>query len=219
MHRQEVISLLDAHQTRFMEEAAYVAKARGFVTANEDCFDRELWPGHVTGSAWVLNPARDQVLLLHHRKHGKWFQPGGHADGDSDILRVALRETAEETGLNPTQIRLIDRAIFDVDIHSIPATSQAPRHEHIDIRFLVEIDDDLPIPGNDESHQVLWVPLPQVARFNNNRSTHRMVEKTRRLRLEGRPLGAGRHERRGRFGLSLTRSGQRQIDGQRLSGQ
>jgi hypothetical protein len=43
------------------------------------------------------------------------------------------------------------------------------------------MDDDLEIPGNDESHDILWVPLHQVARFNNNRSTFRMVEKTRRL--------------------------------------
>ena len=174
--------MLDAHETRFMEEAAYLEKAREFVRTNADCFHRDHWPGHVTGSAWVVSPQRDQVLLLHHRKHDQWFQPGGHADGDSDILRVALRETAEETGLDPSHIRLVDGAIFDVDIHSIPASAHHPRHAHIDIRFLVEMDDDLSIPGNDESHQVRWVPLSQVARFNNNRSTHRMVEKTRRRR-------------------------------------
>ena len=182
MHRRELLALLDAHETRFMEEAAYIARAREFVLTHEDCFDRDLWPGHVTGSAWVVNPGRNQALLLHHRKHGQWFQPGGHADGDADILRVALRETSEETGLDVSHIRLVNAAVFDVDIHSVPVNGLDPRHEHIDIRFLVEMDDDLAIPGNDESHQVLWVPLPQVARFNNNRSTHRMVEKTRRLR-------------------------------------
>ena len=182
MNRHALLSLLDAHETRFMEEAAYLAKARQFVRAHADCFHRNHWPGHVTGSAWVVSPRRDQVLLLHHRKHDQWFQPGGHADGDTDILRVALRETAEETGLEPSHIRLVDGAIFDLDIHSIPASAHGPRHEHIDIRFLVEMDDDLSIPGNDESHQVRWVPLPQVPRFNNNTSTHRMVEKTRRRR-------------------------------------
>jgi hypothetical protein len=57
-----------------------------------------------------------------------------------------------------------------------------PRHLHYDIRFLLEMDDDLTIAGNDESHPVLWVPLHQVACFNNNRSTFRMLETTRRLR-------------------------------------
>jgi len=67
-------------------------------------------------------------------------------------------------------------------VHTIAASQRGPQHEHFDIRFLVEMDDDQAIPGNDESHQVLWVPLNAVSRFNNNLSTYRMVEKTRRLR-------------------------------------
>lgn len=183
MHRRELLGLLDRHHSRFMDEAAFVQRTRQFVQAHEDCFFRELSPGHVTGSAWVVNPGRDKALMLHHRKHDQWFQPGGHADGDADILRVALRETAEETGLDASHIRLVDRALFDVDIHTIAESPRGPRHRHFDIRFLVEMDDNLALPGNDESHQVLWVPLHQVARFNNNRSTHRMVEKTRHLRM------------------------------------
>ncbi len=182
MHRQELLKLLEQHDTRFMEEAAYVERARAFVEAHEDCFYRELRPAHVTGSVWVVNPARDKALLLHHRKHDQWFQPGGHADGDADILRVSLRETSEETGLDSSHIRLVDGKLFDVDIHAVPHGVDDTGHEHIDCRFLVEMDDDIEIPGNDESHDVIWVPLWQVARFNRNRSTHRMVEKTRRLR-------------------------------------
>jgi 8-oxo-dGTP pyrophosphatase MutT (NUDIX family) len=147
-----------------------------------DCFNRDLSPAHVTGSAWVVSPDRSQVLMMHHRKHGQWFQPGGHADGDADILRVALRETSEETSLDPAQIRLLGETVFDVDIHTIPASVRGPQHQHIDVRFLVEIDNDLQIPGNDESHEIRWVDLIDVTRFNNNRSTYRMMEKTRHLR-------------------------------------
>lgn len=182
MHRQELFSLLQSYRTPFNTEAGYVTRIRRFVQQHEDCFDSHLWPGHVTGSAWVVNPRRDKVLLLHHRKHDQWFQPGGHADGDADILRVALRETHEETGLPPEVIHLVDGGIFDVDIHRIPASALGPEHMHFDIRFLVEIDDRLAVPGNDESHQVLWVPLEEVSRFNNNLSTYRMLEKSRRLR-------------------------------------
>ena len=182
MHRSELLGLLDRHQTRFMEEAAYIDRTQVFVQGHEDCFHCDLWPGHVTGSAWVVSPDRRRVLLLHHRKHDQWFQPGGHADGDADILRVALRETSEETGLDASHIRLVNGEIFDLDVHTISESRRGPRHEHFDIRFLVEMDDDLEIPGNDESHDILWVELHEVARYNNNRSTHRMVEKTRRLR-------------------------------------
>ena len=182
MHRQELLQLLNNHSTRFMDEAGFVARARAFVEANADCFHRDHWPAHVTGSAWVVSPDRRHVLMMHHRKHDQWFQPGGHADGDADILRVALRETAEETGLEARQVRLLHMEVFDVDVHSIAASEHDPRHEHIDIRFLVEIDDSLPVPGNDESHQVLWVRLNDVSAYNNNRSTWRMTEKTRRMR-------------------------------------
>jgi len=182
MHRQELLDLLSRHRPRFMEEAAFVDRARTFVERHPDCFHRDLWPAHVTGSAWVVNLDRSQVLLMHHRKHGRWFQPGGHADGEADIVAVALRETSEESGIAAQRIRLVNEGIFDLDIHRIPSGQPDPAHDHIDVRFLVEIDDRLPVPGNDESHEVRWVPLSQVARFNNSRSTFRMVEKTRRLR-------------------------------------
>lgn len=182
MHRKELLRLLDDHRPQSVAEAGNVARTRHFVEQHADCFHRELLHGHVTGSAWVVNPARDKVLLMHHRKHNEWFQPGGHADGEADILNVALRETHEETGIPAEHIRLADNAIFDVDIHTIPRIGAEPRHTHFDIRFLIEIDDSLPVPGNDESHEVLWVPVYEASRFNNNLSTYRMVDKTRRLR-------------------------------------
>ncbi|MGB5473640.1 MAG: NUDIX hydrolase [Gammaproteobacteria bacterium] len=191
MHRQELLRLLNRHDTRFMDEAAFVARARAFVVAHTDVFDREHLPAHVTGSAWVVSPDFSQALIMHHVKQNQWFQPGGHADGDADILRVALRETAEETGIDPEHVRLLTEDVFDLDIHVIPVSEHGPWHEHIDIRFLVQIDSRLPVPGNDESHQVLWVDLREVSAYNNNRSTWRMVEKTRRLRsalMHGEPV-------------------------------
>jgi 8-oxo-dGTP pyrophosphatase MutT (NUDIX family) len=182
MHRRELLNLLNHYHSRFMEEVSHVKRAIEYVNRHENVFDRHLLPAHVTGSAWVVSPDREQVLLLHHRKHAQWFQPGGHADGDADIVRVARRECAEETGLDPIHIRLIETSIFDVDIHTIPAMTDAPQHEHIDIRFVVEIDDRLAIPGNDESNAITWLPLHQVLRYNNSRSTYRMLEKTRFMR-------------------------------------
>lgn len=192
MHRSELTRLLRQHRTPFNTEAGYVARALRFVAQQPNCFDRDLWAGHVTGSTWVVNPSRERVLLLHHGKHFQWFQPGGHADSDHDILRVALRETREETGLAPEQIRLLSDALFDVDIHHIPASVHGPRHLHYDMRFLVEIDDRLDIPGNHESNAIAWVELAGVPRYNNNLSTLRMLDKTRRLP----PVGYGAAQRR-----------------------
>ncbi len=183
MHRQQLLDLLIQYKTPHMEEAAMVDRTRHFVSQHSNCFDRQLMQGHVTGSAWVVNPAHSHVLMLHHRKLDLWLQPGGHADGDSDIVRVALNETSEESGIDIQQIKLLSENIFDVDIHTIHESVHDPRHIHFDIRFLLEIDDQLPLPGNDESHQIGWVPLEKVARFNNALSLRRLVQKTRKLSL------------------------------------
>jgi 8-oxo-dGTP pyrophosphatase MutT (NUDIX family) len=181
MHRQQLLQLLARYRTPFMEEAAMVERSRRFIKEHVNCFDRHLMPGHVSGSAWVVNPDRTHVLMMHHRKLDLWLQPGGHADNDPDILRVVLKECAEESGIALEEIRLVSEAIFDVDVHTVHASVHDPRHEHFDIRFLVEIDDRLPIPGNDESHEIGWIALDEVARFNNARSIYRLVQKTRRL--------------------------------------
>lgn len=182
MHRQELLQLLKNYKTRFMDELAFVNRSIAFVEQNAEVFLRELKPAHVTGSAWVVNQDRSRALMMHHKKLNAWYQPGGHADGDSDIIRVALRETAEETGIDLSEIKLVSGEIFDVDIHTVPAQGMDLAHEHVDIRFLIEINDQLPVPGNDESHEVLWIDLHNVPHFNRNRSTYRMLEKTRALR-------------------------------------
>lgn len=181
MHRNELLKLLQHYRPRFMDEVVYVRRAIDYIQANEDVFERAALV-HVTASAWVVSPDREKVLLMHHRKYGHWFQLGGHADGDPDVIRVALKECAEETGLDPAQIKLIDTAIFDVDLHDVPRIGQVQAHGHIDIRFVVEVDDALVIPGNNESHEVKWIPLYEVLHYNNFRSTYRMLEKTRSLR-------------------------------------
>lgn len=184
MHRSELLALLARYRTPFLEEAAMVDRTRRFVAEQADCFERALTIGHVSGSSWVVNPRRDHVLMMHHRKLDMWLQPGGHADGDHDPLRVAVKETAEEAGVAPEHVRVLSPEVFDVDVHAIPATAREPRHIHYDIRFLLELDDRLVLPGNpDEAHAVAWIPLNDVPRFNNMRSVYRLVRKTRNLGL------------------------------------
>jgi 8-oxo-dGTP pyrophosphatase MutT (NUDIX family) len=121
---------------------------------------------------------RGCVLLTHHRKLDKWLQPGGHADGDPDILRVALREVREESGLEA--IRAVSEGIFDLDIHTIPDRGREREHLHYDVRFRVEADRDAPLALSEESRSLAWVRLDGVARLNPEKSMSRMVAKTRR---------------------------------------
>jgi ADP-ribose pyrophosphatase YjhB (NUDIX family) len=115
-------------------------------------------------------------LLTHHFKLDRWLQLGGHADGDPDILRVALSEAREESGLE--SIRPLSDAVFDVDVHPIPARGNEPRHLHYDVRFLLEADADAPLIISSESKDLAWVSLAEINQIAVERSIARMVAKS-----------------------------------------
>lgn len=124
-----------------------------FIRRTPDCFERSHAAGHITGSAWLLNPAGDKVLMTLHRKLKRWLQPGGHADGQSDTLAVALREAEEESGIRG--ILPVSEDIFDVDIHLIPARPGEPAHFHYDIRYLLRAPHEQFVIS-DESDALAW---------------------------------------------------------------
>lgn len=161
------------------DEAEMARLTVEFVHAHEDCLHRTCLPGHITGSAWVVDPTHTWALLTHHRKLDRWFQPGGHADGDPDLLAVALREAREETGL--AAVHPVGPAIFDVDRHWIPERADEPGHWHHDLRFLLEADRDAPLVISSESKDLAWVPLDDLPRYNGEQSIVRMARKTRLL--------------------------------------
>ena len=131
MHRRGLKVLLAAYRGRWPQESATVARFDAFVDAHPDCFDRSCRVGHVTGSAWIVDMTGDRVLLAHHRTLGRWLQPGGHSDGDPDTLAVALRETREESGLD---VRALDEAIFDIDVHRTPARGNRGDGEPVSVK-------------------------------------------------------------------------------------
>lgn len=176
MHRQPLLALLNKHIPADATESAMTQDTITFVAANPDCFERSLLSGHVTGSAWIVSPDREKTVLIHHRKLDRWFQPGGHADGDVDVAAVAFREAEEETGL--TSLRLASPAIFDVDVHPIPARGDVPAHLHYDIRFLLEADPDESFLIPEEVKNVKWFSLKDVYTLTDSESILRMVRKT-----------------------------------------
>jgi 8-oxo-dGTP pyrophosphatase MutT (NUDIX family) len=178
MHRAAVLRLLRAHQARGLDpaEAEMTALVIRFVEEHPDCLVRTCAPGHLTGSAWIVDPPRGRALLVHHRKLNKWLQPGGHADGDPDLPAVALREAREETGL--TRLAAVTAEVFDVDRHWIPPRGDTPGHWHLDLRFLFQADPKEELVVSDESHDLKWVDLARVAALNPEESMLRMVRKT-----------------------------------------
>ncbi|HTW83028.1 MAG TPA: NUDIX hydrolase [Candidatus Sulfotelmatobacter sp.] len=151
-----------------------------FVASHGDAaFARSLLVGHVTASAWIVDPRRTRTLLTHHRKLGKWLQLGGHVDGESDLRRAARREATEESGL--ADLRFALAGIYDVDVHAIPARGAEPAHEHFDVRFAFEADPAAPLIVSAESKDLAWVPLDALARYGVDESVLRLARKTATL--------------------------------------
>lgn len=176
MHRKKILDLLNLHKSQDPAEQQMTQRTIDFVNTYPNCFDRELLIGHITGSAWIIDKSGEFVLLTHHRKLDRWFQPGGHCDGDCDVMGVAMKEAIEETGV--TEIEISDQHIFDIDIHEIPERKGIPAHLHYDIRFLFRADKNLPLIVTEESNDLGWIALNKVEELNNEESMMRMVRKT-----------------------------------------
>lgn len=148
------------YAARWPREAPTV---EGFVDLLDDgahAFGRERLAGHLTASAWLVDRGGTRVLLTHHRKLGLWLQLGGHADGDRDLPRVALKEAAEESGL--AGLVLESEALFDVDRHWIPARADVPGHWHYDVRYVVRAGECEVYAVSEESLDLAWRDIAQL---------------------------------------------------------
>ena len=167
----------DALEARHLD--AFGALAR----AGARCFSRAHFvPGHVTTSAFVLDPSRERVGLIFHKKLACWLQPGGHVEAsDVDLLASARREALEETGLG--SLEALAPGIFDLDVHAIPARGEEPAHAHFDLRFAFA-SPTLDAQASEEVAGFQWVPLAsfESGPAPSDESVLRAVRKLRDLR-------------------------------------
>lgn len=120
---------------------------------------------HLTSSALIFNPGRDRLLLVYHNLYRSWGWTGGHADGDGDLLRVALREAREETGIErvrPLGPQLLSLDILPVQGHRKHGAYVAP-HLHLSVAYALEADEGQPVRIKaDENAGVQWAPLERL---------------------------------------------------------
>lgn len=140
-------------------EAAVAELFIAFLADGPAAFERSHRAGHFTGSAWLVSADGERVLLTHHRKLGRWLQLGGHADGDTDLAQVALREAEEESGLSGL---VVEPAIFDLDRHRIAARGNEPEHWHYDVRYVVRATTDEAFAISEESLALAWRPIREI---------------------------------------------------------
>ena len=159
--REEILAFSPGCEQEETEKRLMLAYLERF----SDLLTRENEMAHFTASCWIVNPARDKVLLAYHNLYHSWAWLGGHADGDGDLRRVALREAQEESGL--TQARILGEGIFSLEILGVDGHVRRGRyvgtHLHLNVTYLLEADDRLPIRAKpDENSAVRWMPVGEV---------------------------------------------------------
>ena len=176
MDRLSLRNQLQVYRTPYEEEYHFIAD---FLELTQDplAYKRERLEGHFTASAWIVNKKRTHTLLTLHRKLGRWLQLGGHADGNENLIEVAMKEAQEESGLQ--SLRLVDSTIFDLDKHIIPERPHVPEHFHFDVRYILEADIQEPLQISEESISLAWIAFDSVVdMIGYNPSILRMLEKT-----------------------------------------
>ena len=159
-HRSTVLTLLQGHGAFDEEEARDVGFIMEFVETHADCFGKANPRGHITGSAFVVDPS-GRVLLTFHRKLQRWLQLGGHSEvTEFDPAQTAHREALEESGLAELGFhpRFGERPM-DIDVHLIPENPKEGAHYHLDFRYVFLATDPDAIVCGDESCDLRWFAL------------------------------------------------------------
>ncbi|MCA8967331.1 MAG: NUDIX hydrolase, partial [Planctomycetes bacterium] len=174
-------------------EQALAKRFSAFAASHDDCLQRSCLVGHITASCWIVAPDRQHVLLTHHRKLQRWLQLGGHVDGEAEIELAALREVQEESGMQQFEfVRWAGAALvpLDLDVHPIPARGAEPRHEHWDVRFLLQVPFAQPLVLSEESNELRWLPVDELTALTDEDSVLRLARKAAQLGAHP-PLSAG----------------------------
>lgn len=129
-----------------------------------DLYTRENEMAHLTASCWIVSPDRTKVLLAYHNIYDSWAWLGGHADGEKDLLAVALKEASEESGVTA---RPVSREIFSAEILGVPGHVKRGKyvssHLHLNVTYLLEADEQQALHEKpDENSAVRWFALQDV---------------------------------------------------------
>jgi 8-oxo-dGTP pyrophosphatase MutT (NUDIX family) len=176
-----LLDLLEGFVPANEVEASHVHElTRLLATTGEPFSRRHFDPGHVTASAFVIDPSSGRILLHHHRRLDRWLQMGGHLDDGEDVVSAALREAREESGLE--DLHPFVELPFDIDVHVIPEARGEPRHLHFDVRFVVATGkpEEATITP-EESLDLAWLELDDAERRMNAPESSRALRKIRAL--------------------------------------
>ena len=182
----EVLAMLDAHQPGDAKEASDIQMIKQLIAQHPNIFCPNCEAGHITASALIVDATSLRTLLHYHKRLRRWLQVGGHADYETEIAQVALREAREETGLSdlsffPPQDKPVP---IDFDVHVILQHGDIPQHHHLDFRYLLLTRcPDVLSPSAGESTQFKWLSFDDALAFDDeiDASLKRLLRKGRSI--------------------------------------
>lgn len=135
------------------------------LTSNDQVFLRQSKLAHITVSAWIINPDYQKVLMAYHNIYQSWAWLGGHADGETNLKHVILKEIAEESGL--TAVEFVTPSLFSLEVLTVDGHQKhghyVSSHLHLNVTYLLQASDDLPLRIKaDENSQVAWLKLSEL---------------------------------------------------------
>ena len=158
----ELIRAIEAFTPWNDQEARDKEETLRRLKSGEALLNRSNTSAHMTASAWVVSPDRKEVLMAYHNLYDSWAWLGGHADGEADMLTVALKEVQEESGLK--NVRPLSEDIFSLEILAVTGHEKkgefVSSHLHLNVTYLLEADPAHPVRcKEDENKAVGWFPL------------------------------------------------------------
>lgn len=152
------------------QEVRDKAQILEFLRSGAELVTRNNPVAHLTASAWVVSPDRQQVIMVYHNLYQSWSWMGGHADGDWDLLRVAKKEVMEECGLQ--DLTVVSPEIFSLEILSVSGHEKKGQylssHLHLNVTYLFEADPSQPLRIKpDENSGVSWVAVEDIPQKTN----------------------------------------------------
>ena len=135
-----------------------------FIDTFDDVLTRDNIFGHFSASAFLVNKKRNKMIVVYHIINDGWIYPGGHADGDDNLLSVAVREVEEETGL---KAKILDENIYAIQSAPVKGHIKSGKyvssHIHFDVLYLMEADDRIPLKYKEnESKGVKWISFEEA---------------------------------------------------------
>ena len=170
MSGEGLLAQLEGYAPWNEQEARDKAVLLTMLRSGRDLWTRENETAHLTASAWVTDPTRTRVLMCYHNIYHSWSWLGGHADGDRDLLGVALREVGEESGL--ASVRPVSEDLFSLEILTVDGHEKrgryVPSHLHLNVTYLLTAEESDPLrPRAGENTKVAWLPADRLLELTN----------------------------------------------------